>query len=73
MSYNNIEKLKGIEVLQHLKVLYLSNNKIADWKQVELLKQLPNLEVLVLAGNPIAEKHQEAGGRAMPCDVTVCA
>eukprot|EP00045_Choanoeca_perplexa_P000168 m.13205 g.13205 ORF g.13205 m.13205 type:complete len:192 (-) comp10117_c0_seq1:130-705(-) len=61
ISYNNIEKLKGIEVLQHLKVLYLSNNRISDWKQVELLKQLPNLETLVLAGNPIAEKHQEAG------------
>jgi dynein light chain 1 len=61
ISYNSIEKLKGIEVLQKLKVLYISNNKISDWKQVELLKQLPDLEHVVMTGNPLHEKHMESG------------
>eukprot|EP00056_Hartaetosiga_gracilis_P012342 m.196552 g.196552 ORF g.196552 m.196552 type:complete len:180 (+) comp13676_c0_seq14:126-665(+) len=62
ISYNNIEKLKGIEVLQNLKVLYISNNKISDWKQFDLLSKLPNLEMLVMTGCPLQEKHVEAGG-----------
>jgi dynein light chain 1 len=61
ISYNNIEKLKGIEVLQNLKVLYISNNKISDWKQLELLNKLPNLKRVAITGNPLADKHQEAG------------
>ncbi|EGD80676.1 dynein light chain 1 [Salpingoeca rosetta] len=61
ISYNNIEKLKGIEVLSNLKVLYISNNKIADWKQFDLLAKLPSLESLVMTGNPLQEKHMEAG------------
>lgn len=46
-----------------LQVLFISNNKISDWKQIELLKQLPLLEHVVLTGNPIHEKHVESGGR----------
>lgn len=45
-----------------LQVLFISNNKIADWKQIELLKQLPLLEHVVLTGNPLHEKHVESGG-----------
>ncbi|EDQ91927.1 uncharacterized protein MONBRDRAFT_17815 [Monosiga brevicollis MX1] len=61
ISYNNLDKLKGIEVLQKLKVFFCSNNKLADWKQIELLRQLPALESVVLMGNPIQEKHAESG------------
>eukprot|EP00049_Salpingoeca_infusionum_P007939 m.128204 g.128204 ORF g.128204 m.128204 type:complete len:190 (-) comp13866_c1_seq6:2174-2743(-) len=59
ISYNNIEKLKGIDVLSELKVLYISNCKIADWKQVEILGKLTKLESLVLQGNPLQEKHPD--------------
>jgi len=45
-----------------LQVLFISNNKIADWKQIELLRQLPLLEHVVLTGNPLHEKHVESGG-----------
>jgi dynein light chain 1 len=31
LSYNQIEKLNGVEVCKKLKVLYISNNKIKDW------------------------------------------
>ena len=31
ISYNNIEKMKGVDVLKKLKVLYMSNNKVKDW------------------------------------------
>lgn len=31
ISYNLIEKLKGINVLKKLVVLYMSNNQVKDW------------------------------------------
>lgn len=31
ISYNQIEKLKGIQCLKNLKVLYMSNNLVKDW------------------------------------------
>lgn len=31
ISYNLIEKLKGIHVMKKLKILYMSNNSVKDW------------------------------------------
>lgn len=31
ISYNLIEKLKGIHVMKKLKVLYMSNNLVKEW------------------------------------------
>ena len=31
ISYNLIEKLKGVNCLKKLKVLYMSNNLVKDW------------------------------------------
>lgn len=31
ISYNLIEKLKGINSMKKLKVLYMSNNLVKDW------------------------------------------
>eukprot|EP00069_Balaena_mysticetus_P000930 bmy_03566T0 len=31
ISYNFIEKLKGIHVMKKLKILYMSNNLVKDW------------------------------------------
>ena len=33
ISYNSIEKLKGINVLKKLKVLYMSNNSVKDMNE----------------------------------------
>jgi len=53
ISYNSISSLSGIEKLKSLKVLYMGNNKIGDIKEVQRLAELPDLEELVLFGNPV--------------------
>lgn len=55
MSYNLIEKLRGIQVLKKLKVLYISNNQIKDWSEFNKLQEVPTLEVLLFVGNPLVE------------------
>jgi dynein light chain 1 len=37
LSYNQIERVNGVECCKKLKVLYLSNNKIKAWDGVEKL------------------------------------
>jgi dynein light chain 1 len=37
LSYNQIERLNGIECCKKLKVLYASNNKIKGWDGVQSL------------------------------------
>merc|ERR1711998_813576 len=53
ISYNKISSLSGIEKLKKLKVLYMGNNTISDVKELQKLTELPELEELVLYGNPI--------------------
>ncbi|CAG4980498.1 unnamed protein product [Parnassius apollo] len=53
ISYNLIEKLKGINVLKNLKVLYMSNNLVKEWIEFNKLQELPNLEDLLFVGNPL--------------------
>lgn len=50
ISYNNIEKMKGINVLRKLKVLYMSNNFVKDWSEFQKLADLPVLEDLLFVG-----------------------
>ncbi|XP_009874133.1 PREDICTED: dynein light chain 1, axonemal isoform X1 [Apaloderma vittatum] len=60
ISYNFIEKLRGIRVMKKLKVLYMSNNLVKDWvvaAEFVRLAELPLLEDLVFAGNPLQEKY----------------
>jgi len=61
MSYNFVEKLAGIEKLKNLRVLYMSNNVIKSWAELERLKELENLQEVLLVGNPIWKTHDEAG------------
>lgn len=61
ISYNLIEKLNGIEKCKKLKVLYISNNKIEKWQEIERLRELPELEDLLLVGNPIERATKDAG------------
>ncbi|PRW59925.1 Dynein light chain axonemal [Chlorella sorokiniana] len=53
VSYNQIDRLAGIEKCIQLRVLYASNNRIKDWAEVERLAALPLLEHLLLIGNPL--------------------
>lgn len=62
ISYNALEKLKGVGVLKACKVLYMSNNKVKDWKEFEQLKEMPMLQDLLFVGNPLQEKHAADGG-----------
>ncbi len=48
ISYNNIDKLTGIEKLKKLKVLYMSNNNVSNWSEFERLKELPELTDLLV-------------------------
>jgi dynein light chain 1 len=60
ISYNSIEKLNGIEKMRNLRVLYMANNKVAQWAEFERLKQLPLLEELLFTGNPLERTHAES-------------
>jgi len=52
MSYNQLSSLAGVEKLKCLKALYVGNNKISDVKEINRLVEVPELEELVLFGNP---------------------
>ncbi|XP_047497724.1 LOW QUALITY PROTEIN: dynein axonemal light chain 1-like [Penaeus chinensis] len=61
ISYNLIEKMKGVGVLKKLKVLYMSNNLVKDWVEFIKLTELTALEELNFVGNPLEEKHTAEG------------
>lgn len=50
ISYNFIEKIKGVTVLKKLKVLYMANNLVKDWGEFNKLQDLPLLEDLLFVG-----------------------
>ena len=64
ISYNQIEKLDGLGQCNKLRVLFISNNRINNWGEVQKLSQLPAISSVLLKGNPIytslqAEKKEE--------------
>lgn len=61
LSYNLLEKTAGIDKLGNLRVLYLSNNKIKDWAEVDRLAGVETLEELLLVGNPLYEEFKANG------------
>ena len=61
VSYNQLEKLAGVEKCVQLRVLYASNNRLKDWAEVARLAALPQLEDLLLVGNPLQAEHRDAG------------
>ena len=52
ISYNFIEKLKGVDVLKKLKVLYMANNIVKEWSEFNKLQECPCLEDLLFIGKP---------------------
>lgn len=61
ISYNFIEKLKGIEFMKKLRVLYMANNVVKDWAEFARLASVPCLAELVFSGNPLEDKHSADG------------
>ena len=59
LSYNLVEKLKGIGVLRRLRVFYLSNNLVKDWVEFNRLQEVTTLEELLFVGNPLCESMEE--------------
>jgi dynein light chain 1 len=53
VSYNAISSLDGLASCQKLATLYIGNNRIADWAEVEKLAALESLRDVLLVGNPI--------------------
>ncbi|KAJ9472114.1 Dynein light chain 1 [Diplonema papillatum] len=53
LSYNFIEKLSGLERLRELTTLYLGNNCIESWGEIEKLEANPNLSDILLVNNRV--------------------
>ncbi|PFH34826.1 putative dynein light chain [Besnoitia besnoiti] len=52
LSYNQIERLDGLQPCVKLEVLYMSNNKVKGWEEVEKLAALPTIVNVLFKGNP---------------------
>ncbi|KPA79141.1 putative mitochondrial Dynein light chain [Leptomonas pyrrhocoris] len=63
ISYNKIDKLTGLDKLKNLKVLYMSNNLINSWTEIDRLgNQCPELTDVLFLNNPLcsgAASNQE--------------
>ena len=53
ISYNQIEKLEGLNPCIKLHTLFISNNRIRSWDEVGKLAQLPEIKNVNLIANPI--------------------
>ena len=59
LSYNAISTLDGLSHLTNLTTLYLSNNLIKSWAELDKLAELKNLKDLLLVGNPIYDEFEK--------------
>lgn len=48
-----------MEKLANLRVLFLSNNKIRDWTELDRLAGLEKLDDLLLVGNPLYTDYRD--------------
>jgi dynein light chain 1 len=62
LSYNYIERLDGLQPCVKLHTLYIGNNRIKVWDEVDKLKDLPEIanvlfvgNIYYIVGNPIYE------------------
>ena len=60
MSYNLLSSLDGLQACSKLRVLYVGNNALREWAEVDRLAELPALRELLLAGNPLYEADRAA-------------
>ena len=62
LSYNLLASLDGLQVCTKLRVLYLGNNQVREWAEVDRLTELPALRELLLTGNPLYDGAGAAAG-----------
>ncbi len=65
-SYNQISSLDGVDCLKNLEVLYMSNNTLSNWAELDKLKGLSKLRDVLFVGNPIYE-GMDSSTRRYPC------
>lgn len=63
LSYNQISSLDGLSGLTNLTTLYLSNNNIKHWAELDKLADLANLKEVLLIGNPIYDEFSKEMAR----------
>jgi dynein light chain 1 len=67
LSYNFIEKLDGLQPCIKLHTLYIGNNRIRNWDEIDKLKDLPDISnvlfvgtiTFIILGNTIYENQKE--------------
>ena len=63
ISYNQITSLDGIAQCSNLTTLYISNNGIKAWNELDKLASLVNLRDVLLMGNPIYDEFPTVEAR----------
>ncbi len=53
LSYNQIFSLDGLSSLKNLTTLYMSNNNMKSWAELDKLKGLEKLRDVLFVGNPM--------------------
>lgn len=56
ISYNSISSLDGLQPCTKLTKLFIAQNKIKDWAELDKLSSNPDLISILLIGNPIYEQ-----------------
>lgn len=59
ISYNQITSLDGIAQCSNLTTLYISNNGIKAWNELDKLSALANLRDVLFVGNPIYDEFSK--------------
>lgn len=66
ISYNKIDKLSGLDKLKNLKVLFMSNNNVSNWGEIDKLANFcPELVEALFINNPICNNLPEQEYRYM--------
>lgn len=60
LSSNKLVTIPDLSQLLSLQTVYLHDNQIGDWDQVEVLKQISQLQSLTLFGNPLQQNAESA-------------
>ena len=55
ISYNQISALEGLHSMNNLTTLYMSNNNLKSFAELEKIAGLPNLKDVLFVGNPMYE------------------
>ncbi len=53
LSYNQIFSLDGLSNLKNLTTLFMSNNNLKSWAELDKLKGLEKLRDVLFVGNPM--------------------